>query len=133
VGDYRGLYDLSVLGGGASISVGSAGDRSGNVSLRVLDGRTLGGLNVVDGALDATGESVLLGHLILGAGGGVGFFQVTRATGGFIQSIGLEAYVRLGYRFGQQHAPFLALDFGSELQSNWTAVWGPTLSIGYAL
>ncbi len=107
VGAYRGLYDLSVLGGGASVSVGGAGEQTGNVSLRVLDGRTLGGLAVIDGALDATGERVLLDHVIIGAGGGIGFFQVTRATGGFIQSVGLKAYVRLGYRGGLAWRPIL--------------------------
>jgi hypothetical protein len=36
-GMYRSLFDLSVLGGGVTLSVGGDGDRSGQINLRLLD------------------------------------------------------------------------------------------------
>jgi len=43
VGGYRRLYDLEGLGGGVQLSYGSDAPVSGQVNLRMLEGRTLGG------------------------------------------------------------------------------------------
>jgi hypothetical protein len=131
-GEYRSLYDLSVLGGGVTLSVGGDGDKSGQVNLRLVDGRTVGGLHVLDMGLGGSAEFVVTGGLLVGLGGGLALFGVQRATDGSqILSVGPELYGRIGYRFANRDAPFLTLDLGSELQTNGTLVWGPTLSLGY--
>ena len=107
VGGYRSLFDLDVLGGGLQLSYGSDAPISGQANLRILGGRTLGGL---DGAA----------------------FSVTRATnGGAIVSFGPEGVVRLGYDLAPHHALFILADVDFELQAGPSAVWGPTLAVGY--
>ena len=131
-GMYRSLYDLSVLGGGVTLSVGGDGDRSGQINLRLLDGRTMGGLHVMDIGLGGSAEFVVTGGLLVGLGGGLALFGLRRATDGSdILSVGPELYGRVGHRFANRDTPPLTLDLGSELQTNGTLVWGPTLSLGY--
>ena len=132
VGEYRSLFDLSVLGGGVLLSVGGDGAQSGQINLRLASGRTLGGLSVGDIGLGGSAEFVLTGGLLVGLGGGLAAFGVERATDGSeIISLGPELYGRIGYRFANRDAPFVTLDFGSALQSSVTPVWGPTLALGY--
>jgi hypothetical protein len=133
VGEYRSLYDLAVLGGGVVLSLGKDGDKSGQINLRIAEGRTLGGLHVLDIGLGGSAEFILTGGLFIGTGGGMALFGVERATDGSeILSFGPELYGRVGYQFARRDAPFLTLDFGCALEgSNWTPVWGPTLGLGY--
>ena len=132
LGEYRGFTDLSYLGAGVQLSAGDDRDKSGQVNLRFTTGSTPGGLKVLDASLGGSAEIVVAGGLLLGVGGGLALFGVQRATDGSdIVSIGPELYGRLGYRFGRRNAPFVTLDFGSELQTNGTLVWGPTAAVGW--
>jgi hypothetical protein len=86
----------------------------------------------MDIGLGGSAEFVVTGGLLVGLGGGLALFGVQRATDGSdILSVGPELYGRIGHRFANRDAPFLTLDLGSELQTNGTLVWGPTLSLGY--
>jgi len=132
IGEYRSLYDLSVLGGGVMISGGGDGDKSGQFNLRLAGGRTMAGLSVVDIGVGGSAEFVVTGGFLVGLGGGLAVFGVQRATDGTeLLSVGPELYARTGYRFANRNAPFITLDFGSELQNGGALVWGPTLSLGY--
>ena len=125
VGEYRSLYDLKL---------GKDGDKSGQVNLRIAEGRTVGGLHVLDIGLGGSAEFILTGGLFIGTGGGMALFGVERATDGSeILSLGPELYGRVGYQFARRDAPFLTLDFGCALEgsNNWTPVWGPTVGLGY--
>ncbi|HEY3819153.1 MAG TPA: hypothetical protein VGL81_18420 [Polyangiaceae bacterium] len=129
---YRGLYDLDVLGGGVQLSYGSDAPVSGQVNLRMLGGRTLGGLDVFEVSTSGMVEFGTRIGLRFGLGAGIAAFDVTRATNGNgILSIGPEGIVRLGYDFAPHHALFVLADFDVELQAGPAAVWGPTLAVGY--
>ncbi|HEY5242566.1 MAG TPA: hypothetical protein VIJ22_13900 [Polyangiaceae bacterium] len=132
VGGYRRLYDLEGLGGGVQLSYGSDAPVSGHVNFRMLEGRTLGGLNLFEVSTTGTVEFALSLGFRFGFGGGVAAFAVTRATNGNpILSVGLEGIFRLGYDFAPHHALFILADIDVEWQTGPSAVWGPTLAVGY--
>jgi len=138
LGDYRGVADLSAFGGGIGLSLGRANDdRAGQLELRALTGRTVGGLTTFELGVGASGERQIADGFFLGVGAGAAVFGVQRATdGSLLLSLGPEAYARAGYRFGAHDAPFVALDFGAQLHFGGasdvaTWVWGPTGAVGY--
>jgi hypothetical protein len=132
VGGYRGLFDLSMLGGGVQLSYGSDGPVSGHANLRLFDGRTLGGLGVVELSGTAIAEFATHSGVRFGIGGGIAGFGITRATNGnLIMSCGPEGLLRLGYDFAPHHAVFVLADLDVEWQANVSLVWGPTLAVGY--
>jgi len=134
VGDYRGIYDLSALSYGLALSLGCDCEKAGGFAeLRGMTGHTVGGLSVNELSLGGSAEFVLKGtSFVLGLGGALTVFSVQRATDrSQITSVGPELYGRLGYRFGLHSAPFVNLDFGTQLQDGGAWVWGPTLAVGY--
>lgn len=133
VGDYRRLYDLSVLAAGFGLSLGCACEKAGgSAELRGTVGRTAGGLSVTEIALGGSAELPIASGMFLGLGGALTAFGIQRATsGGEILSVGPELFGRVGYRFATRAAPFVTLDGGGQLQGGWTLVWDATLAAGY--
>lgn len=132
VGGLRSLFDLDVLGGGVQLSYGLDAPISGQANLRMLGGRTLGGLGVFEASGTGMVEFASRVGLRFGFGAGLAAFSVTRATnGGTLLSVGPEGIARLGYDFAPHHALFILADVDCELQAGLSVVWGPTLAVGY--
>jgi hypothetical protein len=144
-GTYRGIYDLSVLGGGVELSLGSESGRTGHhggyANLHFFDARSIHGLPVLEVGVTCTLEWLLGGGWRLGAGAGLTFLTMQRATGGnalqhigpSIQSLGPVALGRAGYDFGRNAlGAYVLLDFEVLLQSAspLVVVWGPTMQVG---
>ena len=131
VGGYRGFFDLQAGGVGAALSYG--GDRavSGHFNLRILGGRTLGGLGIFELAPSGTVEFALGEGFRFGLGGGFSVFSVTRATtGNLVISCGPTGLARFAYDFAPHRAMFILTDFDAQWQAG-AIVWGPTLGVGY--
>jgi hypothetical protein len=133
VGAYRGFLDLQAGTGGVALSVGSPpGPVSAQISLRLAGGRTRYGLGVFDSDLVGTIEWRADAGVRFGLGTGLAVFGVSRATSGpMVLSIGPEALARAGFDFGARRAVFLTLDMSVALQAGGTAVFGPSLGVGY--
>jgi len=130
VGAYRSLYDLSILGAGASLSIGG-GDkgREGYGGLRYVEARTSAGLTVREiGALGTVEWKWR--DLRAGVGGGVVGVDVVRATNGNdIRSVGPSALVLVGYDFGRRPNVYFLADMELQIQAQ-ALIWGPTVQLG---
>jgi hypothetical protein len=115
-GAYRRLFDLSILGGGLALSVGSARARhEGYMNLQLLFGRTLAGLRVTEVGWTGTYE-VHFGGLRFGPGGGINFLSIVRATGGgTLISAGFTTLFRVGYDFGRRPSAFVLGQYALDL------------------
>jgi hypothetical protein len=131
LGAYRGLYDLSILGGGLALSIGGEGSSlGGHANLHFLDGRSTAGLQVFEWGVTGTIEW-RVDSVRMGLGGGWTYFGVQRKTdGSYLQSFGPVALLRAGYEFGDRSAPFILIDCQVQLQGGGALVWGPTAQLG---
>ena len=131
VAGYRGVFDLQAGGVGAALSYGGDKAVSGNFNLRILGGRTLGGLGIFELAPTGTVEFVLGEGFRAGVGAGLSVFSITRATtGDLVLSCGPTGLARFGYDFAPRKAMFVLMDFDAQWQAG-AVVWGPTLGVGY--
>ncbi|HEY1694413.1 MAG TPA: hypothetical protein VGG39_19725 [Polyangiaceae bacterium] len=130
VGAYRGVYDLGLGGGGIDFSFGGDYPVSGAFELRILYGRSIGGLGFGDVAAMGSMMARLGGGVRLGFALGLEAMMIARATNGDLMSGGgLTGLFRLGYDFGRTQGFFVEGD-GSLLYTG-TVIWGPTLGVGY--
>ncbi len=132
VGAYRGLWDLSLAGGGLELSVGGEFHRVGVfVNGRFIDMRTADGLVALEGTLSVTFEASVGAGFRLGAGMGGTYLTVERATAASpLQSVGPMLLGRVGYDFGSAPNVFLLFDFEGQAQASSAFPWGPTLQAG---
>ncbi len=132
VGTYRGLWGLSLAGGGVELSIGGE-TKSFTVFVngRFIDMRTADGLVALEGTLSVTFEESVGAGFRLGAGLGGTYLTVERATSGSpLQSLGPMVLGRLWYDFGDAPNLFLLGDLEGQLQASGAFVWGPTLQAG---
>jgi hypothetical protein len=132
VGAYRGLYDLSLTGGGLELSVGTESKPFGVfVNGRFIDMRTAAGLVALEGNLSVTFEGSVGPGFRLGAGVGGTYLAVERATSGSpLQSFGPMFLGRVGYDFGDAPNVFVLADLEVQSQASGAIPWGPTLLAG---
>jgi hypothetical protein len=131
VAGYRGLFDLQVAGAGVALSYGGAAPVSGHFNLRLMGGRTLGGLGIFELAPSGTVEFALGEGFRFGLGAGLSLFTISRATNGnLVGSCGPTGLARVAYDFAPHRAMFILTDFDAEWQAG-AVVWGPTLAVGY--
>jgi hypothetical protein len=132
VGAYRGVYDLGLGGGGIDFSFGGDYPVSGAFELRILGGRSMGGLGFGDVAAMGSMMARPGGGLRLGFALGLEAMMIARATNGDLMSGGgLTGLFRLGYDFGRAQGFFVEGD--ATLLYTGTTIWGPTLGVGYRL
>ncbi len=132
VGAYRSLYDVSMLGGGAALSLGAESGRFG-ISLggRLLSLDVLGGLHAMEASGGVTLECRLVAGLRVGAGIAVTRLEVWRATkDASLVSTGPTALARVSYDFGERIGPFVLVDLETQDQASGATPWGPTLEAG---
>jgi hypothetical protein len=132
IGAYRGLYDLSILGGGLAASLGGESQSiGGHANMYILKAQSAAGLQVVEWGLSGTVEW-RVDNVRLGLGGGWTYFGVQRATdGSFLQSFGPMGLLRVGYDFGEKSGLYVLGDGQAQLQAGGAIVWGPTVQLGY--
>jgi hypothetical protein len=130
LGAYRGLYDLSILGGGLALSIGGEGPSvGGHANLHFIDGRSTAGLSVFEWGVTGTVEW-RIDSVRMGLGGGWTYFGVQRKTdGSMLQSVGPVALLRAGYDLGEPGL-FVLADCQVQLQGGGALVWGPTVQLG---
>ncbi|HEY6460019.1 MAG TPA: hypothetical protein VIY73_07695 [Polyangiaceae bacterium] len=131
VGAYRGIYDVGLAGGGIDLAIGGDYPLSGAFELRILGGRSLGGLGFADVAAMGSVMARLGGGPRIGFAVGVETLMIARATtGDLMGSGGLTGLMRLGYDFGRGKQGFFAEGDATFLYMG-TLAWGPTLGAGY--
>jgi len=130
---YRKLDDLSVLGGGIGLSLGTELEHYAFMfNGRFIDARTPDGLVVLEGGVNGTFEWRF--GRGWSAGGGVGFeairvHRVTIGTGDLF-SLGPMALARVAYDFGEKPNVYVLVDFEAQWQDDGAVPWGPTLYVG---
>ena len=129
---YRGVDDLSLLGEGVSLSLGSETDRLAfMVNLHFIDARTLGGLTVLEAGGSLTLEGRLGPRWRVGGGVGVTYLDVQRVTSNqSLQSMGPTLLARVAYDFGERPNLYVLADVEVQWQASGTIPWGPTLQVG---
>ena len=132
VASYRGLYDLSILGGGLALSLGPETDRGALMfNLRFIDARTLGGLDVLAAGGSVTLEWRLSSSWRVGGGVGAEYLDVHRATSPRdLQSMGPMVLARVAWDLGDRPNLYVLADFEAQLQATGAIPWGPTLQVG---
>ena len=132
VASYRGLYDLSMLGGGLALSVGFETDRGAIMfNVRFIDARTLAGLEVLTAGGSVTLEWRLSPGWRVGGGIGTEYMDVHRATGPQdLQSMGPLLLARAVYDFDSRPNVYVLLDLEAQVQATNAYPWGPTLQVG---
>ena len=132
VASYRGLYDLSLYGGGLALAVGGELPHFAVLlNARFIDARSGGGLVSLEGNLAASLEARLDPGFRIGGGFGGTYLRVNRATdGGALESWGPMIFARVGYDFGDRPNVFVLLDLEGQVQATNATPWGPTLQVG---
>jgi hypothetical protein len=130
LGSYRSVFDIGLAGGGAAISIGGDYPLSGAFELRILGGRTLGGLAFADIAALGTAMARVGGGFELGLGIGLESLAFVRATNGdLLDSGGLAGLLRVRYDLGR--SPGVFVDADCSFYYGGATVWGPTVGVGY--